>query len=410
MLRKEQIKKTLRHDTMPSLVVDELSSQLQEKLKERYPNKKELIDELQYEPLNKHSAVISNELNSKIRFKIDDYKDSIEFLFYLKNSQKPIEIKNYESEQMFKDIPLEESDVYKTFLNEDKPETSIIMKAAPFSENDELHIMIKVEEEFKPLKLSRIANDSKEEMKYLFEGNFIKVSVLVEKEVKYMKWSFKHLFNESKKQVDILAVINTYRMLIALASGEIYATSKNKLSSDSTSKNKSIVTSLKKDLKLFEIIYDFQKVLKKQFEISTPFNLETILECVKLYFLLHKQKLILEEKHLEGLFIKTDSFNGEEIEDKKFSLIQEENLETSIFNEKISYTLYQCYYQINFSSYEQLNETDIRLKLNPDDSIVLINKASYNHPTQPLNLEEIAFEEAETLNTLIDKYTPNEIE
>ena len=294
MLRKEQIKKTLRHDTMPSLVVDELSSQLQEKLKERYPNKKELIDELQYEPLNKHSAVISNELNSKIRFKIDDYKDSIEFLFYLKNSQKPIEIENYESEQMFKDIPLEESDVYKTFLNEDKPETSFIMKAAPFSENDKLHIKIKVEEEFKPLKLSRIANDSKKEMKYLFEGDFIKVSVLVEKEVKYMKWSFKHLFNESKKQVDILAVINTYRMLIALASGEIYTTSKNKLSSDSTSKNKSIVTSLKKDLKLFEIIYDFQKVLKKQFEISTPFNLETILECVKLYFLLHKQKLILE--------------------------------------------------------------------------------------------------------------------
>lgn len=409
MLRKEQIKKTLRHDTMPSLVVDELSSQLQEKLKERYPNKKELIEELQYKPLNKHSAIISNELNSRIRFKIDDYKDSIEFLFYLKNSQKLIEIENYESEQMFKDIPLEESDVYKTFLNEDKPETSIIMKAAPFSENDKLHIMIKVEEEFKPLKLSRIANDSKEEMKYLFEGDFIKVSVLVEKEVKYMKWSFKHLFNETKKQVDVLEIINTYKLLIALASGEIYTTSKNKLSSDSSSKNKIIVASLKKDLKLFEIIYEFQKVLKKQFKISTPFDLGTILESVKLYFLLHKQKLILEEKHLEGLFIKTDSFNGEDIEDKKFSLIQEENLEISIFNQKISYTLYQCYYKINFSSYEQLNETDIRLKLNPDESIVVINKASYNHPSQPLNLEEIAFEVAETLNTLIDKYTPNEI-
>ena len=76
---------------------------------------------------------------------------------------------------------------------------------------------------------------------------------------------------------------------------------------------------------------------------------------------------------------------------------------------QISYTLYQCYYQINFSSYEQLNETDIRLKLNPDDSITVINKASYNYRNQPLNLEGIAFEEAETLNTLIDKYTPNEI-
>ncbi|WP_432723778.1 hypothetical protein [Staphylococcus equorum] len=124
---------------------------------------------------------------------------------------------------------------------------------------------------------------------------------------------------------------------------------------------------------------------------------------------MHKQKLILEEKHLEGLFIKTDNFNGEDIEDKKFSLIQEENLEKSIFNHKISYTLYQYYYQINFSSYEKLNETDIRLKLNPDDSIAIINKASYNHTSQPLNLEEIAFEEAETLSTLSDKYTSNEI-
>ncbi|AID03029.1 hypothetical protein BE24_12235 [Staphylococcus xylosus] len=393
---------------MPSLVVDELNSKLQMKLKERYPNKKELIDELKYKALDKHSVVIDNELNSKIRFKIDDYKDSMEFLFYLKNSQKPIEIENYESEQMFKDIPLEESDVYKTILDEEKPETSIIMSAAPFTEKDRLNIMIKVEGEFKRLELSRKANDSKEEMKYLFEGEFLIISVLVEKEVKYMQWSFKHLFNEKHTHVNILEIINTYKMLIALASGEIYTTSKKKLSSDSLSKNKSIIESLKKDLKLFEIIYDFQKVFKKQFEISTPFNLETILESVKLYFLLYKQKLILEEKHLEGLFIKTDNFNGEDIEDKKFSLIQEENSEKSIFNHKISYTLYQCYYQINFLSYEQLNETDIKLKLNPDESIAIINKGLFNNTNQPLNLEEIAFEEAETLNTLIDKYKPNE--
>ena len=68
MLKKEQIKKNLRHDTMPSLVVDELNSKLQKKLKERYPNKKELIDELKYKALDKHSVVIGNELNSKIRF------------------------------------------------------------------------------------------------------------------------------------------------------------------------------------------------------------------------------------------------------------------------------------------------------------------------------------------------------
>ena len=58
MLKKEQIKKNLRHDTMPSLVVDELNSKLQKKLKERYPNKKELIDELKYKALDKHSVVI----------------------------------------------------------------------------------------------------------------------------------------------------------------------------------------------------------------------------------------------------------------------------------------------------------------------------------------------------------------
>lgn len=409
MLSKEQIKKSLRHDTMPSLIVDELSNKLRKKLKEKYPNKIEVIDELKYNALDKHSVVIDNELNSKIRFKIGDYKDSMEFLFYLKNSQKPIEIENYESKQMFKDIPLEESDVYKTILNEKKPETSIIMRAAPFSENDKLNIMVNVEGRFRRLNLSRVANDSKEEMKYLYEGDFIKVSVLVEKDVKYMKWSFKHLFNESKKNVDIQAIINTYKMLIALASGEIYLSREKKLSNDSTSKNKNIVSSLKKDLKLFEIIYDFQKVLKKEFEISTPFNLETILECIKLYFLLHKQKLILEEKHLEGLFIKTDSFNGEDIENKKFSLVQEENTEISIFKQNFSYTLYQCYYQINFTSFEQLNETGIRLKLNPDDPIAIINKATYNHTSQILNLEEIAFEEAETLDTLINKYNPNEI-
>ena len=102
MLKKEQIKKNLRHDTMPSLVVDELNSKLQKKLKERYPNKKELIDELKYKALDKHSVVIGNELNSKIRFKIDDYKDSMEFLFYLKNSQKPIEIENYEMKKSMK--------------------------------------------------------------------------------------------------------------------------------------------------------------------------------------------------------------------------------------------------------------------------------------------------------------------
>ncbi|MCY1050604.1 hypothetical protein, partial [Mammaliicoccus sciuri] len=84
-------------------------------------------------------------------------------------------------------------------------------------------------------------------------------------------------------------------------------------------------------------------------------------------------------------------------------------IETFIFNQKVSYTLYQCYYQINFSSYEQLSETDIKLKLNPNDSIAIIHKATFNHTSQRLNLEEIAFEEAETLDALINKYNPNEI-
>ncbi|MGW7998137.1 hypothetical protein ACWEYQ_09275 [Staphylococcus xylosus] len=39
---------------------------------------------------------------------------------------------------------------------------------------------------------------------------------------------------------------------------------------------------------------------------------------------------------------------------------------------------------------------------------MVINKAAYNHTSQTLNIEEIAFEEAETLDTLINKYNPNE--
>ncbi|EJE32512.1 hypothetical protein HMPREF9972_05119, partial [Staphylococcus epidermidis NIH04008] len=125
-----------------------------------------------------------------------------------------------------------------------------------------------------------------------------------------------HLFNESIGEVNTINIIDTYKMLIALASGEMYTANKIKFNNDSASKNKEILESLNRDLKLFEIIHEFQNSLDKEFKISTPFNSKEIIEGVKTYFLLYKQKLILEEKRLESLLIKTSSFDLEDIKGK----------------------------------------------------------------------------------------------
>ena len=65
-------------------------------------------------------------------------------------------------------------------------------------------------------------------------------------------------------------------MLIALASGEMYTTNKIKFNNDSASKNKEILESLNRDLKLFEIIHEFQNSLDKEFKISTRLILKKL--------------------------------------------------------------------------------------------------------------------------------------
>ena len=40
-----------------------------------YPHKKDKIEILTYESNDKHSAFISNEFSSKLKFKLKDYKD-----------------------------------------------------------------------------------------------------------------------------------------------------------------------------------------------------------------------------------------------------------------------------------------------------------------------------------------------
>lgn len=403
MLSKKQIEKTLNSDKMPSLIVNELDRELQNKLKRQYPSKEELIKELKYDAVNENSAVLKNELTSKLKFKLKDYQDSNEFLFYLKNSQKMIEIHDYKMEQFFEDIPLEDSDVYKSIANNEDTETYIIMKAPEFNEEDKLNISIKVDGKFKGLDFYRIAYDSKKEMKYLYQTRYIKIFMLIEKNLEYISWGFHHLFNESIGEVNTINIIDTYKMLIALASGEMYTTNKIKFNNDSASKNKEILESLNRDLKLFEIIHEFQNSLDKEFKISTPFNSKEIIEGVKTYFLLYKQKLILEEKRLESLLIKTSSFDLEDIKGKKFTLIQEEEVTKTIFTQKISYTQYQCYYQVKSSAYEQLQDDEFKLKFNPEDVITIILKASFN-TIEPIGLENIAFEEAETLDAFISNY------
>ena len=62
---------------------------------------------------------------------------------------------------IFEDIPLEDSDVYKSIANNEDTETYIIMKAPEFNEEDKLNISIKVDGKFKELDFYRIAYDSK---------------------------------------------------------------------------------------------------------------------------------------------------------------------------------------------------------------------------------------------------------
>ena len=96
------------------------------------------------------------------------------------------------------------------------------------------------------------------------------------KNLEYISWGFHHLFNESIGEVNIINIIDTYKMLIALASGEMYTTNKIKFNNDSASKNKEILESLNRDLKLFEIIHEFQNSLDKEFKISTRLILKKL--------------------------------------------------------------------------------------------------------------------------------------
>lgn len=301
---------------------------------------------------------------------------------------------------------MEDSDVYKSIVNKEDTDTFIIIKAPQFSEKDKIKIFINVDGEFKKLDFDRVAYDSKKKMKYLYQNQYIKITMLIERTLENISWTFNHLFNENKGHVKIIEVIKTYKMLVALANGEMYTKNKLKFNNNSANKNKEILESFKQDLKLFEIIHEFQTLLNRKFKISTPFNSKEIIECVKTYFLLYKQKLILEEKHLESLLIKTSSFDLEDIKGEKFTLIQEEEVEKTIFNQTISYTQYQCYYQVKSSDYEKLQNDEFKLKFNPEDVITIILKASFN-AIEPIGLENIVFEEAETLDTFISNYKLN---
>ena len=407
MLSKKQIIQTLKSESMPSLVVNELNIELQNKLKKMYPHKKDKIEILTYESNDKHSAFISNEFSSKLKFKLKDYKDEEEFMFYLKNSQKAVEIHNYEMKHMFEGIPLEDEDIYKSISNDNgKKDTLLIMKAPPFTENDSLNIKIKIEEKYKELKFCRVPYDSKKEMKYLYQNQFIKITMLIDRGLKYISWNFHHLFNSTNGYVKVEDIIVTYKILISLASSEIYTTNMTKFNNGLENQNKEILESLKKDLKLFEIINDFQKELDQTFEISTPFNNKEILEGVKVYLQLYGQRLLLEETHLHSLVIQSNSFNLDDIGGKKFTFIQEEKVTKDIFNKEITYIQYECYYQVKSTNYKKLKDNKFKLNFNPEDSVTIIFKATFD-ALEKIKLEEMTFEKAETIDTLINNYTHN---
>lgn len=410
MLTKKQILETLENDSMPSFIVNELDIELRKKLENQYPDKKNEISLINYEPQSQNLAVINNnDIDTKIKFKLNDYKNTEEFMFYLKNSQKEVIITNYEIQYIYEGMIIEENDIYKSILNDnEKNDTLLVMKAKPFTEKDNLNIKVKIDGKYKEIKLSRKSNDSKKEMKFIYEDQFIKITVLIDREIKYISWNFHHLFNNVEGHAKVKDIIATYKILISLSNGEIYTDNGTKFNHDIKKQNKEVITSLKSDLKLFEIINDFQLALDKTFEIETPFNDQKILDCVKLYLMLYDGKILLEEKHLDSLVIKTNSFDLEDIKEKKFTLIKEDEVTKKIFNEEISYVQYQCYSKLESTNYYKIESDAFKLKFNPSDLITTAYKATFT-AIEPKNLEEMTLENADTIDTLIKNYTPKQL-
>ncbi|QGX04232.1 hypothetical protein GA597_13510 [Staphylococcus haemolyticus] len=55
---------------------------------------------------------------------------------------------------------------------------------------------------------------------------------------------------------------------------------------------------------------------------------------------------------------------------------------------------------------KNLQDDEFKLKFNPEDVITIVLKASFN-TIEPIGLENIAFEEAETLDAFISNYKSN---
>ena len=86
----------------------------------------------------------------------------------------------------------------------------------------------------------------------------------------------------------------------------------------------------------------------------------------------------MEEKRLESLLIKTSSFDLEDIKGK-IHLNSRGRSNKNYFYSKISYTQYQCYYQVKSSDYEKLQDDEFKLKFNPEDVITTILKSFIQH-------------------------------
>ncbi|PKD99725.1 abortive infection system toxin AbiGii family protein [Macrococcoides caseolyticum] len=362
-LSKEVILDNFKQKVIPEVLIPKYTQELRDQLKTAIPNQSEEINNLEYiySDDRKSELIVKGDFEQRIKFKYKPKEDlnivsKEQFYFYLRNSQKIIQVQLEEINYYKDDIIIEEKDFVKSYENCDSDKMMFI-KASEFTDDEKL--IIKIDE--KEIILKRTAFDSAEFAKLVYDDpkNRFKIIMLIKYDFSDIKLNFSMDLienNEGWNSSEILEVLNLHKGFLKR---NIYIGGTNKIDVIETDNDR--LELVEYEISNFEKIQKLEGELNVKFTIKYPYNDEDMNKALTLYKGLVLNKLILSNYEIENILISNPDFDLEENKNTKFILCQySKNEKMELWGTKISFEYAEYIVDLEYYDYE-VRENNIKL-------------------------------------------------
>ncbi|MGK0576002.1 hypothetical protein [Macrococcus capreoli] len=357
-LSKETILDNFKQKVIPEVLIPKYTNELREQLKSVLPNQLDEINKLEYiySDESRSELIVKGDFEQSIRFSYKPEEDleivsKDQLYFYLRNSQKVIQVQLEDINYCKGDIVIGENDFVKSFENNKNNDNNKLMfiKASEFT--DEEKLMIKIWN--KELLLKRVAYDSAEfaKLEYIDEKNRYRIVLLIKYDFSDIKLKFSLNLTDNSNgwsTYEILEVLNIYKEFMK---HNIYINGTNKVDVEEIYNERLEV--VKDEISNFEKIEKLEEGLKIKFTIKYPYKDMDMNTALLLYKGLILKQLIYPSQEIENILINNPNFDLEKNKNTKFILCQYSKKEkVELWGAEIAFEYAEYIVDLEYYDYE----------------------------------------------------------